>query len=158
MNLPPMFNYKLCLQVLLAVETLLNAIWTLPNKRNFSIPLCAFQANQQTTLAPITNFIMPVESQRCRVFSIFPVCINSTAMAIFCKSFCRVLRKHLPKFAKCSIIQRHQQRRNNICGCGEIGRRAWFRFMWETMQVQVLSSAPEKSTHLSTKTMCAFFN
>ena len=85
-------------------------------------------------------------------FPFFPVCIISTAMAIFCKSFCRVLRKHLPKFAKCSIIQRHQQRRNNICGCGEIGRRAWFRFMWETMQVQVLSSAPKRGHPLWSQT------
>ena len=29
-----------------------------------------------------------------------------------------------------------------ISGCGETGRRARFRFLWETMQVQVLSSAP----------------
>ena len=35
---------------------------------------------------------------------------------------------------------------NFICGCGEIGRRAWFRFMWETMQVQVLSSAPQEGS------------
>ena len=30
-----------------------------------------------------------------------------------------------------------------FCGCGEIGRRAGFRFLWATMQVQLLSSAPE---------------
>lgn len=28
-----------------------------------------------------------------------------------------------------------------ICGCGGIGRRARFRFWWETVQVQVLLSA-----------------
>ena len=31
-----------------------------------------------------------------------------------------------------------------ICGRGEIGRRAGFRFLWETMGVQVPSSAPRK--------------
>ena len=28
------------------------------------------------------------------------------------------------------------------CGCGEIGRRAGFRFLWETIWVRVPSSAP----------------
>ena len=29
-----------------------------------------------------------------------------------------------------------------MCGCGGIGRHARFRFLWETVQVQVLSPAP----------------
>ncbi len=32
-----------------------------------------------------------------------------------------------------------------FCGCGEIGRRAGFRFLWATMQVQLLSSAPRQT-------------
>ena len=31
-----------------------------------------------------------------------------------------------------------------FCGCGGIGRRARFRFWWETVQVQVLSPASKK--------------
>ena len=31
------------------------------------------------------------------------------------------------------------------CGCGEIGRRAGFRFLWETIWVRVPSSAPKKA-------------
>ena len=30
------------------------------------------------------------------------------------------------------------------CGCGEIGRHARFRFWYESVQVQVLSSAPSQ--------------
>ena len=32
-----------------------------------------------------------------------------------------------------------------ICGCGETGRRAGFRFLWETIWVRVPSSAPTAS-------------
>ena len=34
------------------------------------------------------------------------------------------------------------------CGRGEIGRRAGFRFLWETMGVQVPSSAPQTKKRL----------
>ena len=30
-----------------------------------------------------------------------------------------------------------------VCGYGGIGRRARFRFWWETVQVQILLSAPD---------------
>ena len=32
--------------------------------------------------------------------------------------------------------------KNKICGYGGIGRRAGFRFQWETVQVQLLLAAP----------------
>ena len=35
----------------------------------------------------------------------------------------------------------------DLCGCGGIGRRARFRFWWETVQVQVLLSAGTPYRH-----------
>ena len=32
----------------------------------------------------------------------------------------------------------------DLCGCGGIGRRARFRFWWETVQVQVLLTAEKR--------------
>ena len=40
------------------------------------------------------------------------------------------------KFSPC------KNEKNGICGCGETGRRAGFRFLWETIWVRVPSSAP----------------
>ncbi len=34
-----------------------------------------------------------------------------------------------------------------LSGCGGIGRRARFRFWWETVQVQVLSAALKRRTN-----------
>ncbi len=39
--------------------------------------------------------------------------------------------------------------KNIICGYGGIGRRARFRFWWETVQVQVLLSAVKERLNLS---------
>ena len=39
-----------------------------------------------------------------------------------------------------------------------ITRRSWKPFGWKPTWVRIPLSPPEKSTHLSTKTMCAFFN
>ena len=38
-----------------------------------------------------------------------------------------------------------------LSGCGGIGRRAGFRFQWETVGVQVPSSAPHKNPYFDTK-------
>ena len=44
------------------------------------------------------------------------------------------------------------------CGCGEIGRRAGFRFLWETIWVRVPSSAPNKNkTNLDEKSKFVLF-
>lgn len=42
---------------------------------------------------------------------------------------------------------------NGICGRGEIGRRAGFRFLWETIWVRVPSSAPRKGDNFDTKSI-----
>ena len=40
-----------------------------------------------------------------------------------------------------------------ICGCGETGRRAGFRFLWATVWVQIPSSAPRKGDNFDTKSI-----
>ena len=52
----------------------------------------------------------------------------------------------------------YKNKKNAISGRGETGRRVGFRFLWETVQVQILSTAPNKNkTNLDEKSKFVLF-